>query len=89
VQVGDALPGSSSNMDCGQAHPQKNQIGFGGAIDGMLVEYVVLHQDGVVLLPDHLSYEEGATLPVRQSQLGIGASRRADSRRNCAAVRNR
>jgi NADPH:quinone reductase-like Zn-dependent oxidoreductase len=36
---------------------------MGGAIDGMLAEYVVLNQDGVVKLPAHLSYEEGATLP--------------------------
>lgn len=36
---------------------------LGGAIDGMLAEYVVLPQDSVVLLPEHLSYEEGATLP--------------------------
>jgi len=41
-----------------------------------------LHQDGVVLLPDHLSYEEGATLPVRQSQLGTHWCIEADSRRN-------
>jgi NADPH:quinone reductase-like Zn-dependent oxidoreductase len=36
---------------------------LGGGIDGMLAEYVTLNQNGVVLLPDHLSYEEGATLP--------------------------
>jgi NADPH:quinone reductase-like Zn-dependent oxidoreductase len=29
----------------------------------MLAEYVTLDQNGVVLLPNHLSYEEGATLP--------------------------
>ena len=36
---------------------------LGGAIDGMLSEYVVLHEDGVVRLPVYLSFEEGATLP--------------------------
>jgi NADPH:quinone reductase-like Zn-dependent oxidoreductase len=36
---------------------------LGGAIDGMLAEYVVLDQQGVVKLPDRLSYVEGATLP--------------------------
>jgi NADPH:quinone reductase-like Zn-dependent oxidoreductase len=36
---------------------------LGGGIDGMLAEYVTLDQNGVVLLPNHLSYEEGATLP--------------------------
>jgi len=40
-----------------------------------------LHQDGVVLLPDHLSYEEGATLPAVTALLWV--------LRNRAAVRNR
>jgi len=39
------------------------QSAMGGEIDGMLAEYVVLNQDGVVILPDNISYEEGATLP--------------------------
>ncbi len=29
----------------------------------MLAEYVILHQNGLVILPDYLSYAEGATLP--------------------------
>jgi NADPH:quinone reductase-like Zn-dependent oxidoreductase len=36
---------------------------LGGEIDGILAEYVVLPEEGVVHLPDHLSYEEAATLP--------------------------
>jgi NADPH:quinone reductase-like Zn-dependent oxidoreductase len=36
---------------------------LGGAIDGVLAEYVVLHEDGLVEMPEHLSFEEGATLP--------------------------
>ena len=36
---------------------------MGGAIDGMLTELAVLEEDGVVKLPQHLSFEEGATLP--------------------------
>lgn len=35
---------------------------LGAALDGMLAEYVVLHEEGLVRLPPHLSYEEGATL---------------------------
>ena len=35
----------------------------GGAIDGVLAEYVLFDQDGVVPLSAHLSFEEGATLP--------------------------
>jgi NADPH:quinone reductase-like Zn-dependent oxidoreductase len=36
---------------------------LGGAIDGVLAEFVVFHDDGLVAIPKHLSYEEGATLP--------------------------
>lgn len=36
---------------------------LGGGIDGILAQYVVLEEDGVVKLPAHLSLEEGATLP--------------------------
>lgn len=36
---------------------------MGGSIDGMLSEYVVLNQQGVVHIPAHLSYQEAATLP--------------------------
>jgi NADPH:quinone reductase-like Zn-dependent oxidoreductase len=36
---------------------------LGGAIDGMLAESVVLHEDGLVAVPEHLSFEEAATLP--------------------------
>ncbi len=36
---------------------------LGGAIDGVLAEFVIFHEDGVVAVPQHLSYEEGATLP--------------------------
>jgi NADPH:quinone reductase-like Zn-dependent oxidoreductase len=34
-----------------------------GASDGMLAEYVVLHEEGLVHVPEHLSDEEAATLP--------------------------
>jgi NADPH:quinone reductase-like Zn-dependent oxidoreductase len=36
---------------------------LGGEVDGVLAEYVVLDQDGLVHFPDHLSFEEAATLP--------------------------
>jgi NADPH:quinone reductase-like Zn-dependent oxidoreductase len=36
---------------------------LGQSIDGVLAEYVALHEHGVVRIPDHLSYEEAATLP--------------------------
>jgi NADPH:quinone reductase-like Zn-dependent oxidoreductase len=36
---------------------------LGGSLDGMLTEFVVLSEDGVVRIPEHLSFEEAATLP--------------------------
>lgn len=36
---------------------------LGGEIDGMLSQYVTLGEEGLVRLPAHLSFEEGATLP--------------------------
>jgi NADPH:quinone reductase-like Zn-dependent oxidoreductase len=41
----------------------KSRGALGGDIDGMLAEYVVLKETGVVAIPDHLSYQEAATLP--------------------------
>jgi NADPH:quinone reductase-like Zn-dependent oxidoreductase len=36
---------------------------LGGSIDGMLSEYVVLDEAGLVRAPSHLAFEEAATLP--------------------------
>ncbi len=36
---------------------------LGGDVDGMLAEYVVLSEHGVIPVPDHLSYAEASTLP--------------------------
>jgi NADPH:quinone reductase-like Zn-dependent oxidoreductase len=36
---------------------------LGGALNGMLAEYVVLAESGVVAIPPHLNFEEAATLP--------------------------
>jgi NADPH:quinone reductase-like Zn-dependent oxidoreductase len=36
---------------------------MGGAIDGMLSEQVCLNEEGLVHFPEHLSFEEAATLP--------------------------
>jgi NADPH:quinone reductase-like Zn-dependent oxidoreductase len=47
----------------GDPTAEKTRGALGGDIDGMLAEYVVLRQSGVVTIPDHLSYDEGATLP--------------------------
>ena len=36
---------------------------LGGSLDGMMTDFIVLDEDAVVHIPDHLSFEEGATLP--------------------------
>jgi NADPH:quinone reductase-like Zn-dependent oxidoreductase len=35
----------------------------GGGVDGMLSEMIVAHEDSTVRIPDHLTFEEAATLP--------------------------
>jgi len=47
----------------GTPGPEAQPSALGGGIDGMLADYVVLEEHGVVKLPDHLTYEDGATLP--------------------------
>ena len=37
---------------------------LGGSVDGMLTEYALLPEEGIVHIPDHLSFEEAATLPL-------------------------
>lgn len=47
----------------GPLTPAKAKGALGGDIDGMLATHVVLKETGLVLLPEHLSYQEAATLP--------------------------
>jgi NADPH:quinone reductase-like Zn-dependent oxidoreductase len=47
----------------GGATEDKARSALGGAIDGVLAEEVVFSEEGVVPLPEHLSFEEAATLP--------------------------
>jgi NADPH:quinone reductase-like Zn-dependent oxidoreductase len=47
----------------GELTEAKARSALGGGIDGMLAECVLLHQDGVVQIPEYLSYEEASTLP--------------------------
>jgi NADPH:quinone reductase-like Zn-dependent oxidoreductase len=64
VKIGDRVAGIFfQDWIYGSLTKEKMKSDLGGGIDGMLAEYVVLHQDGLVILPDHLSYAEGATLP--------------------------
>ena len=47
----------------GEMEPQHAQTALGGAIDGVLAEYVVFDAQGLVPIPEHLSYAQAATLP--------------------------
>jgi NADPH:quinone reductase-like Zn-dependent oxidoreductase len=47
----------------GDLDETKAKSALGGAINGLLAEYAVLHEDGLVLVPEHLNFEEAATLP--------------------------
>ncbi len=47
----------------GELNDAKARSGLGGAISGVAAEQVVLHEEGVVPAPAHLSDEEAATLP--------------------------
>ena len=47
----------------GDPKPEFMATALGGAIDGMLSQYVTLNENGLVPIPGHLSYEEAATLP--------------------------
>ena len=64
VAVGDRVAGLfMQNWLGGDMEAYHVESSRGGAIDGVLAEYVVFDQDGVVPIPAHLSFEEGATLP--------------------------
>ena len=64
LKAGDRVAGCFMQKWVGGAIDEAAQASaMGGAIDGMLTELAVLEEDGVVRLPGHLSFEEGATLP--------------------------
>ena len=64
VRVGDRVCGIFMQrwLD-GPLTAERSKAALGGDVDGMLAQYVLLAEDGVVLFPEHLSYEEAATLP--------------------------
>jgi NADPH:quinone reductase-like Zn-dependent oxidoreductase len=47
----------------GPITPQAMHSALGGTLDGLLAELAVLDEDGLVAVPEHLSYEAAATLP--------------------------
>lgn len=45
--------------------PLKNmRRGLGGAVDGAAAEFLVCDEEDLVMMPKHMSMEEGSTLPV-------------------------
>lgn len=64
VKPGDRVAGIfMQNWIDGEPDAQKIRGALGGDIDGMLADLVALREEGVVRVPEHLSYEEAATLP--------------------------
>jgi len=64
VKVGDRVAGCfMQTWIGGPLSADDGASALGGAIDGVLAEYRLFDQNGLVLLPEHLSYEQGATLP--------------------------
>ena len=63
-KVGDRVAGSFfQNWVDGRLTREVGKSALGGSIDGVLTTARLFHQQGLVHLPEHLSYEEGATLP--------------------------
>lgn len=63
-QVGDRVAGTFHQAWIGgEVSDEVAGSALGGDLDGVLSELRVFEQDGLVRLPEHLSFEEGATLP--------------------------
>jgi NADPH:quinone reductase-like Zn-dependent oxidoreductase len=64
VKTGDRVCGIfMQGWLAGEVNEAVARTAMGGAIDGVLAESVVLNQEGLVPIPEHLSFEEAATLP--------------------------
>lgn len=63
-QAGDRVAGLFMPRWLGGPYEERyGETALGGGVDGMLAEYIVLNQEGLVHIPGHLSYAEAATLP--------------------------
>src|SRR5262245_42556463 len=64
VKVGDRVAGAFfEGWVSGRLTEREMATARGGATQGMLAEYVLSTADGLVRIPEHLSFEEAATLP--------------------------
>jgi NADPH:quinone reductase-like Zn-dependent oxidoreductase len=61
---GDRVAGTFfQEWDAGGITEEAPKSAMGGAIDGVLAEYALFREGGLVRLPANLTFEEGATLP--------------------------
>jgi len=51
------------NWTGGRILPDASRNSLGGMVDGVLADYALLNETGAIKIPDHLSFEEAATLP--------------------------
>src|SRR5205823_8079751 len=64
VKVGERVAGIfMQRWLSGDITEEKGRSSLGAQAEGVLAEYVVLHEDGLVRVPEHLTDEEAATLP--------------------------
>ena len=65
VKVGDRVATTVFQrwLDGDMPPPDAYGSVLAGSVDGVLADHVVVHEDGLVHVPEHLSYEEASTLP--------------------------
>ena len=85
VKPGDRVAGIFfQNWLAGGPDASHGGSALGGALDGMWAELVILHEDGVVKIPDYMTYEDAATLPCAavtawQSMVTLGNMKAGDT----------
>lgn len=64
VRVGDRVAAAfMPKWIDGSPTPEIAKSALGGIVDGTLAEYITIDTEGLVKIPNHLSFEEAATLP--------------------------
>lgn len=72
-KVGDRVVGNFfQRWIDGPLDASKENSALGGAIDGVLAEYVVFEEDAAVIVPPGFSFEEAATLPCAALTAWVG-----------------
>jgi NADPH:quinone reductase-like Zn-dependent oxidoreductase len=64
AKVGDRIVGAVFPFWMDGPFEMQYAAQLGGSLDGMLTEVAVLSEEALVPIPDHLSFEEAATLPI-------------------------